>query len=358
MWADVVVIGVKLALVVGVLLTTVPIMVWVERRGSALIQDRLGPNRVGPFGLLQPVVDAVKLMTKEDLIPKGVNLFLYILAPVVSLVVALSTFIAVPFGYDPGADPTNAAPGLELFGQKVSGFIVAPDLNIGILYIFAIASLGVYSIVLAGWASNNKYSLFGGIRASAQAISYELAMTVSVVGVLMSAGSLHLQDVVLAQSGTWLGFIPKWNVFPQIIGAITFMVAAFAETNRLPFDLPEAEAELVAGYHTEYSSMKFAAFFMSEYVHMVTSAALITVLFFGGWTLPGFATPTGWLGGLASIGIFTAKVAFFLWFFVWVRWTLPRFRFDQLMALGWKVMVPLSVLNFLWVGVAIVFGII
>jgi NADH-quinone oxidoreductase subunit H len=358
MWADLVVIGVKLAVVVGVLLTTVPIMVWVERRGSALIQDRLGPNRVGPFGLLQPVVDAVKLMTKENLIPSGVNLFLYVLAPIVALVVALSTFIAVPFGYDPGTDPANPAPGLELFGQPVSGFIVAPDLNIGILYIFAIASLGVYSIVLAGWASNNKYSLFGGIRASAQAISYELAMTVSVVGVLMSAGSLHLQDVVLSQSGTWLGFIPKWNVFPQIIGAITFMVAAFAETNRLPFDLPEAEAELVAGYHTEYSSMKFAAFFMSEYVHMVTSAALITVLFFGGWTLPGFATPTGWLGGLASIGIFAAKVSFFLWFFVWVRWTLPRFRFDQLMALGWKVMVPLSVLNFLWVGVAIAFGII
>jgi NADH-quinone oxidoreductase subunit H len=348
MWVELATVGIKLALIVGVLLTTVPIMVWVERRGSALIQDRLGPNRVGPWGLLQPVVDAVKLLTKENLVPAGVNPLLYVLAPVIALVIALSTFIVVPFGDDPG---------LELFGHPVKGFIVAPDLNIGILYIFAIASLGVYSIVLAGWASNNKYSLYGGIRASAQAISYELAMTVSVVGVLMSAGSLHLGDVVASQSGLWLGFIPRWNVFPQIIGAITFMVAAFAETNRLPFDLPEAEAELVAGYHTEYSSMKFAAFFMSEYMHMVTSAALITLLFFGGWTLPPiFTFASGWATAIASIVVFSLKVAFFLWFFVWVRWTLPRFRFDQLMSLGWKVMVPLSVLNFLWVGVAMALG--
>ncbi len=349
MWAEVAVIGIKLGIGLTVLLTAVPIMVWVERRGSALIQDRLGPNRVGPFGLLQPVVDAVKLMTKENLVPAGVNRFLYLLAPVVALVVAMSTFIAIPFGPDPG---------LELFGHAIGGFIVAPDLNIGILYIFAIASLGVYSLVLAGWASHNKYALLGGIRASAQNISYELAMTVSVVGVLMSTGSLQLADVVQAQSGTWLGFIPKWNVFPQVLGAITFMVAAFAETNRLPFDLPEAEAELVAGYHTEYSSMKFAAFFMSEYVHMVVAAALITVLFFGGWTLPFVPAAQGWAGALVGLGVFAVKVSFFLWFFVWVRWTLPRFRFDQLMALGWKVMVPLSVANFLWVGVAMALGLV
>jgi len=347
MWADVAVIGIKLAAVFGILLTTVPIMVWVERRGSALIQDRLGPNRVGPFGLFQPVVDAVKLIVKENLIPSGVNRFLYILAPAIALTVALSTFIAVPFGKDSG---------LELFGQKVHGFIVAPDLNIGILYIFAIASLAVYSLVLAGWASNNKYSLIGGIRASAQAVSYELAMTISVVGVLMASSSLHLGEVVAHQSGTWLGFLPRWNVLPQILGAVTFMVAAFAETNRLPFDLPEAEAELVAGYHTEYSSMKFAAFFMSEYMHMVTSSALIVVLFFGGWQLPWIALPDGWLGAILSFGVFAAKVAFFLWFFVWIRWTLPRFRFDQLMGLGWKVMVPMSVLNFLWVGVGMALG--
>jgi NADH-quinone oxidoreductase subunit H len=342
MWAELVIIAIKLAAVLGVLLTTVPIMVWVERRGSALIQDRLGPNRVGPFGLFQPVVDAVKLITKENLIPAGVNRFLYVLAPVVALTVALSTFIAVPFGQDDA---------LELFGHAIDGFIVAPDLNIGILYIFAIASLAVYSLVLAGYSSNNKYSLYGGLRASAQAISYELAMTIAVVGVLMVSSSLRLDAVVTHQSGTWLGFLPRWNVIPQFLGAITFMIAAFAETNRLPFDLPEADSELVAGYHTEYSSMKFAAFFMSEYVHMLTSSALITILFFGGWQLPWVALPGGWLGAILSLGIFATKVAFFMWFFVWVRWTLPRFRFDQLMRLGWKVMVPVAVLNFLWVGV-------
>jgi NADH-quinone oxidoreductase subunit H len=348
-WAEILVIGIKLAMLLAILLTTVPVMVWVERRGSALIQDRLGPNRVGPFGLLQPVVDAVKLITKENLVPDNVNRFLFVLAPAMALTVALSTAIAVPFGNDSG---------LELFGQPIRGFIVAPDLNIGILYIFAIASLGVYATVLAGWSSNNKYSLYGGIRASAQTISYELAMTISVVGVLMAAGSLHLHQVVESQAGTWLGVLPRWNVCTQLVGAITFMVAVFAETNRLPFDLPEAEAELVSGYLTEYSSMKYAAFFMGEYVHMTVAAMLMTVLFFGGWTLPWIDLSfVGWLGAVASILIFGAKVAFFLWFFVWVRWTLPRFRFDQLMALGWKVMVPLSVLNFLWVGTAIAMGI-
>jgi len=349
MWAEVLVISIKVLAVTIVLLTTIPIMVWVERRGSALIQDRLGPNRVGPFGLFQPVVDAVKLITKENLIPGNVNRFLYVLAPAAALVIALSTFLAVPFGNDSG---------LEIFGQAIRGFIVAPDLNVGILYIFAIASLGVYATVLAGWSSNNKYSLIGGIRASAQTISYELAMTISVVGVLMAAGSLHLHDVVTAQTGSWLGVLPRWNVCTQFIGALTFMVAVFAETNRVPFDLPEAEAELVSGFFTEYSAMKYATFFMAEYVHMTVGASLMTVLFFGGWTLPWVELPfTGWLGGLASVAIFASKVAFFLWFFVWVRWTLPRFRFDQLMALGWKVMIPLSVLNFLWVGFAMALGI-
>ena len=347
MWAELAVVGVKLAFVLAVMLTTVPIMVWVERRGSALIQDRLGPNRVGPFGLLQPVIDVVKLLTKENLRPEGVKTFLYLLAPVIAIAISLSTFIAVPFGKDSG---------LELFGQPVDGFIVAPNLNIGVLYIFAIASLAVYSVVLAGWSSNNKFALYGGIRASAQAISYELAMTISVVGVLMSAGSLNLQQIVDAQTGTWLGSLPRWNVFPQVLGAVTFMVAVFAETNRLPFDLPEAEAELVAGYHTEYSSMGFAAFYMSEYLHMFVGASLITVLF-GGWNLPWIDIPfNGWAGALLSIGVFATKVALFMWFFVWVRWTLPRFRYDQLMALGWKVMIPLATLNFLWVGVGLALG--
>ena len=348
MWADLAVVGVKLAFVLAVMLTTVPIMVWVERRGSALIQDRLGPNRVGPFGLLQPVIDVVKLLTKENLRPEGVQTFLYLLAPVIAIAISLSTFIAVPFARDTG---------VEVFGQPVRGFIVAPDLNIGVLYVFAIASLAVYSLILAGWASNNKYSLYGGIRASAQAISYELAMTIAVVGVLMSAGSLHLQSIVDAQTGTWLGSLPRWNVCTQLLGAITFVVAVFAETNRLPFDLPEAEAELVAGYHTEYSSMGFAAFYMSEYLHMIVGASLITVLFFGGWNLPWIDIPfDGWAGALLSMGVFAAKVAFFMWFFVWVRWTLPRFRYDQLMALGWKVMIPLATVNFIWVGVALALG--
>ena len=348
MWAEFAVVAVKLAFVLAVMLTTVPIMVWVERRGSALIQDRLGPNRVGPFGLLQPVIDVVKLLTKENLRPEGVQTFLYLLAPVIAIAISLSTFIAVPFARDSG---------LSVFGQPVDGFIVAPNLNIGILYIFAIASLAVYSVVLAGWASNNKFALYGGIRASAQAISYELAMTIAVVGVLMSAGSLHLQQIVDAQTGTWLGFLPRWNVFPQFLGAVTFMVAVFAETNRLPFDLPEAEAELVAGYHTEYSSMGFAAFYMSEYLHMIVGASLMTVIFFGGWNLPWIDVPfVGWAGALFSMGVFASKVAFFMWFFVWVRWTLPRFRYDQLMALGWKVMIPLATLNFLWVGVGLALG--
>ena len=348
MWVELLVITVKMGILLVGLLTTIPIMVWVERRASALMQDRLGPNRVGPFGLFQPIVDAVKLITKENLIQQNVNRFLYVLAPVVALTVALSTAIAIPFGKDSG---------VEVFGHAVRGFIVAPDLNIGILYIFAIASLGVYATVLAGWASNNKFSLIGGIRASAQTISYELAMTISVVGVLMAAGSLSLQTVVESQQGVWLGVLPRWNVCTQLLGAVTFMVAVFAETNRVPFDLPEAEAELVSGYMTEYSSMKYAAFFMGEYVHMAVGSALITVLFFGGWTLPWIELPfSGWLGGLVSIGIFLAKFAFFQFFFVWVRWTLPRFRFDQLMALGWKVMVPLSVLNFLYVGAAMALG--
>jgi NADH-quinone oxidoreductase subunit H len=348
MWAEVVVIGVKLAFVLAVMLTTVPIMVWVERRGSALIQDRLGPNRVGPYGLLQPVIDVVKLLAKEDLRPAGVQTFLYLLAPAIAIAISLSTFIAVPFAHDSG---------LTVFGHAVDGFIVAPKLNIGILYILAVASLGVYSIVLAGWSSNNKYSLYGGIRASAQAISYELAMTIAVVGVLMSAGSLQLLDIVQAQTGASLAHLPRWNVVLQPIGALVFIIAAFAETNRLPFDLAEAESELVAGYHTEYSSMSFAAFYMSEYLHMIVAASLMTVLFFGGWNLPWVDVPFGgWPGALLSMFVFAVKVAFFMWSFVWVRWTLPRFRFDQLMAIGWKVLVPLATLNFLWVGAAMALG--
>jgi NADH-quinone oxidoreductase subunit H len=312
-------------------------MVWVERRASALMQDRLGPNRVGPFGLFQPVVDAVKLITKEDLIPRNVNRFLYILAPVVALTVALSTFIAVPFGSDSG---------LELFGHAVRGFIVAPDLNIGILYIFALGSMNVYGVTLAGWASNNKYALMGGIRSSAQMISYEIAMGLSVIGVLMLTGSLSLVEVVKAQSDVWF-------VVQQPIGFIIFLICGIAECNRSPFDLPEAENELVAGFHVEYSSMKFALFFMAEYAHMIVMGSLITTLFLGGWHLPfvdiSSFQPASLAGQLAvaliPMGVFGTKVFLCLFFFIWLRATYPRLRYDQLMQFGWKVLFPLALLN-------------
>ncbi|MGD1149516.1 MAG: NADH-quinone oxidoreductase subunit NuoH [Thermoanaerobaculaceae bacterium] len=344
MWASVAVTAVKFVLVAAGMLTAVPVMVWVERRGAALIQDRLGPNRVGPFGLLQPVIDAVKLVFKEDLTPANVNRGLFLLAPMISFSVAMVTFIVIPFG---------AGKDITVFGAPLGGLTVAPDLGAGVLFLLAIGSLGVYGIVLAGWSSNNKYSLLGGLRSSAQLISYELSMALAVLGVLLSTGSLRLDDVVARQADhLWLSFIPQWNFIPQFVGFVVFVTAAFAETNRLPFDLAEAETELVAGYHLEYSSMKFAAFFMSEYVNMTTASALIVTLFCGGWTFPGMRHFSGWWLLIASMGAFLVKLAFFLWLFVWVRWSLPRFRYDQLMRLGWKGLLPLATLNLVWVGVA------
>ncbi|MEP0773731.1 MAG: NADH-quinone oxidoreductase subunit NuoH [Acidobacteriota bacterium] len=340
MWAELAITAAKLLAVATVLLTCVPIMVWVERRGAAFIQDRLGPNRVGPMGLLQPVIDAVKLFFKEDLTPGGVNPILYTLAPMVSMFVALVTFIVIPFSADAG---------VEVFGVPLKGIHVAPDLGVGVLYLLAISSLGVYGIVLAGWSSNNKYSLLGGLRSSAQLLSYELSLTMSVLGVILVSGTLNLQEVIARQGPE----IWKWHAVTQPIGFIVFLVAAFAETNRLPFDLAEAETELVAGYHVEYSSMRFASFFMSEYINIVTISALTVTLFLGGWQVPWLtATLSGWPLVLVSAGAFAAKVAFLLWLFVWVRWSLPRFRYDQLMQLGWKGLLPLAALNLLIVGVA------
>ncbi len=342
MWAEAAVTAAKLLVIAVGILTAVPIMVWVERRGAAFIQDRVGPNRVGPFGLIQPIADAVKLLFKEDLTPQGVNRWLYTLAPMISFFVALTTFIVIPFG---------AGKDLTVFGEPLGGLMVAPHLEVGVLYLLAISSLGVYGIVLAGWASNNKYSLLGGLRSSAQLISYELSMTLAVLAVLLATGSLRLDQVVSHQAQT------IWNVIPQVVGFVVFVVAAFAETNRLPFDLAEAETELVAGYHVEYSSMRFAAFFMSEYMNLVTMSALIVTLFFGGWTLPGMEQwLSGWALFVASVAVFIAKVAFFLWLFVWVRWSLPRFRYDQLMQLGWKGLLPLATLNLVWVGAAMAAG--
>ena len=340
MWAEFAVVAIKVVVGAVILLTSVPVMVWVERRGAALIQDRLGPNRVGPLGLFQPVIDVVKLLFKEHVTPAAAHRGLYLLAPMLALFISLVTFIVIPFGS--GDDVT-------LFGVPLGGFTPAAGLDVGVLYLLAIGSLGVYGIVLAGWSSNNKYSLLGGLRSSAQLISYELAMTVSVLGVLLTTGSLRLNDVVAYQQQH------LWNAVPQALGFLTFMIAAFAETNRLPFDLAEAETELVAGYHVEYSSMKFAAFFMAEYMNMFTASALAVTLFLGGWSLPGVHL-TGWLGLLVSMAVFLFKVGFFLWVFVWVRWSLPRFRYDQLMSLGWKGLLPLATLNLVWVGVAMSLG--
>src|SRR5205085_3879024 len=340
----------KIAIVVGALLNVTPIMVWVERRGSALIQDRVGPNRVGPFGLFQSLADAAKFFLKEDIVPAGANKWLYSMAPMFGLIPALTTIAVVPWGRP------FRLPGGRLFEPIVA------DLNVGILLIFALASLSVYGIVTAGWASHNKYSLFGGIRSSAQLISYELALTLAAISALMVAGSLRLTDVVWKQTGYFVLFdtvkIPAWNVFSPAmwLSFVIFSVSAFAETNRLPFDFAEAEAELVAGYHTEYSSMKFALFFMAEYMSMATMSAVITTLFLGGWDVPWYNEPATALGFALSALAFLVKVGFLLFVFVWVRWTIPRLKYDLLMRLGWKVFLPLAVANIVLVAFFIVRG--
>jgi NADH-quinone oxidoreductase subunit H len=322
--------AIKLAVALGILLNVVPVMVWVERRGSALMQDRPGPNRLGPLGLFQALADALKFMFKEDVTPSAVDRPLYLMAPVLGLLPALTTFAVVPFG-----------PDVTLRGRLYE-MVVAPA-QTGVLLFLAIASLGVYSLVMAGYASNNKYSLLGSIRASSQLISYELALTLSVVAVIIPVSSFQLRDVVDYQQHH------VWNVLPQALGFLIFLVAAFAETNRLPFDLPEAESELVAGFHTEYSAMRFATFFMSEYISMTSLSALGATLYFGGWTLPGVHV-SGLLGVAVGLAVLFGKVACFLAFFVWVRWTFPRFRYDQLMRLGWKVLLPLAILNLIVVA--------
>jgi NADH-quinone oxidoreductase subunit H len=332
----------KIALVVSVLMGSVAYLVLAERKVSAFIQHRYGPNRVGPWGLLQPLADGVKFFFKEDIVPPHVNRFIYLLAPVVILVPSLITFAVVPFGDT-----------LPLFGREIR--LQIADLNIGILFILALTSLGVYGIVLGGWGSNNKYSLLGGLRASSQMISYELAMGLSIIGVVMVTGSLRLNEVVAAQQEMLWGVIPRWNILTQPLGCLIFIPAAFAETNRLPFDLPECEQELVAGYHAEYSSMKFAMYFMAEYANMITSSAVIVTLFFGGWHLPWLIPPgANSLGyGLLKVAVFAAKTTAFLFVYIWVRWTLPRFRYDQLMRLGWKVFMPLALANIVATGIVL-----
>ncbi|RME20238.1 MAG: NADH-quinone oxidoreductase subunit H [Deltaproteobacteria bacterium] len=388
------------ALVVGYTVTLVGLVVytWWERRGAGLIQMRPGPNRRGPYGIVQAVADAVKLAMKEDVVPAGANRFLHALAPMIVMAVALTTFAVIPWSGD-----------FELFGKTFR--LQVADLNVGIIYILAISSLAVHGIALAGWASNNKYSLLGGLRGAAQMISYEIGMGLAVVAVIMTSGAVTLSGMVADQAGP----IWKWGLFQAPIAFVIYIVATYAETNRVPFDLPEAESEIVAGYHTEYSSLRFGLFYMGEYVHMAVSAVLITILFFGGWHIPWARELLGphayarlfpvlcGIGGLAALAIawdvmrpkrrrFTkgnglmalvcvvaalvlfalsgavaanleldwvrslagaaaqlavllAKFLFFFWLFIWVRWTLPRFRYDQLMRLGWKVLLPLGLAN-------------
>jgi len=383
---------IKVAVVAFVLLTTLAYLQWIERKVIAHVQLRVGPYRVGPHGLLQPLADVVKLITKEGLIPSHVNKLFYLMAPFVAVTLALISISVLPFGPEIKIGPIDT-------------WMQLTDLRIGILFVLAVSSIGVYGVALGGWASNNKYSLLGGLRSSAQMISYELPLALAVAAPLLLANTLSFRDMVNYQSGYWLGFIPRWNLFPEILGFIVFMIAAFAETNRVPFDLPEAENELVAGFHTEYSSMNFAAFFMAEYANMVTVTCVATLLFLGGWqpafpapysdvipilifavaglialyhglnparrldrfTLP--ATALVFLGIAAIFGLslfvpplkailmalfwFCGKVLFLLFVFIWVRATLPRFRYDQLMRFAWTGLFPLAMINLLATGLIV-----
>ena len=384
---------IKIALLLFIVLTVNAYLTWFERKVVALMQSRVGPHRVGPHGLLQPAADGLKFLFKEDAMPAGVDKFVYLLAPFLALTLSLASLSVIPFG-------PNPLP-FKFFGHQIDLWITNPD--IGLLVLFAITALGVYGVALAGWASNSKYPLLGGLRSSAQMVSYELAMTMSVVGVLLMANSFSLTQIIEAQSGRTLwGLLPAWNIvsfhggFPQIVGFLCFFIAAIAETNRVPFDLPEAESELVAGFHTEYSSFKFAMFFIAEYTSMITVSALCSILFFGGWNspfpatwtithylpsailipfglwviydgikyetifgriiLPGVGTAIAAVG--AALVVFSAaneyiqgpfwllsKIFFFLFFYVWARGTLPRFRYDQLMNIGWKLLLPVSIAN-------------
>ena len=385
---------VKIALLLFMVLTVNAYLTWFERKVVAHIQSRWGPHRVGPHGLLQPLADGLKFLFKEDPTPAGVDKFVYFLAPLLSLALALTSIAVIPFGPDP----------IHLFGRDI--YLGIADLNMGILALFAITALGVYGIALAGWSSNSKYPLLGGLRSSAQMISYELSLTMSVVGVLLLAGSFNLREIIDAQAHHPQWGIFGWNIWPQILGFICFFISAIAETNRVPFDLPEAESELVAGFHTEYASFKFAMFFIAEYTSMITVSCLCAILFFGGWLSPFPATPawnfTHYLPSLLLIpfGLWViwdgiryetifgrlilpaigmaigaagaallyfpqvneflqgpfwllSKVFVFLFIYVWMRGTLPRLRYDQLMNFGWKLLLPVSIANVIITAFAI-----
>ena len=327
--------GLPQALIVGAILLVVvglaAILIWVERRALGIWQDRWGPNRVWFLGLGQVVADMIKIFTKEDWVPPFADKAVFVIAPAIVMATILIAFAVVP-----------VAPGVT----------VAGNWNVGLLFFLGMTSLAAYSAMLGGWASNNKYALLGALRGSAQSITYEVFMGLSLMGVVAQAGSFSLQDIVRAQDGTWLGFIPKWNVIPQFFGFLTFMVAGLAETHRLPLDLPEAEHELTAGFHTEYSGMKFGMFFVGEYVAVVLVSAMLTTLFFGGWLGPTFGPE--WLQALQPIGWFAMKTGAFILFFILMRAAIPRPRYDQLMGFGWKILLPITVLNLVVTGAYVV----
>jgi NADH-quinone oxidoreductase subunit H len=319
-----------IVVVFHMLVLSAAFMVWMERKVCAYIQDRSGPNRVGFEGVLQPFADVIKLLFKEPLRPKAADTLLFVIAPLISTAAAFTAFAVVPFGTE-----------TTLFGWLAKPVpLHITDVNVAVLVIFAVTSMGIYGIVIAGWSSNSKYSLLGALRSSAQMISYELSYGLALAAVIMMAGTLSLREIVVDQSGYWWGFIPRWFIFLQPLGFLIYMIAGVAETNRAPFDFPEAEQELVAGYHTEYSSMSFAMFFLAEYVNMVTVSAVATSLYLGGWLGPILPDWLGWVW-------FLVKVFLLLFFYVWMRWTLPRYRYDQLMEFGWKYLLPAAVLNLL-----------
>ncbi|MCE9600393.1 MAG: NADH-quinone oxidoreductase subunit NuoH [Spirochaetia bacterium] len=330
---ELIVIAVKCVAAIALVLGAVPHMIWMERKVSADFQLRIGPNRMGPAGLFQLPIDAIKLFFKEAFAPRGVDTFMYLAAPVAAFIPGLLTFAVIPVG--------------EVTFVDGSFRLAVADLELGIITILAISSLTSYGIAYAGWSSGNQFSLLGGVRSCAQLISYEIVLGLSVLSVIMMMGTLNLTEIVHAQNQLKFGWLPAWNIILLPLTFVLFLIAAFAETNRAPFDLPEAEQELVGGYHTEYTGLRYAWFMFGEYAGMFTMSSLITVLFLGGWTLPGLTLPHGVFGGLISFGIFLVKVVAMIFFFMWVRWTLPRLRWDQLMRFGWKRLIPVGLLNLL-----------
>lgn len=341
--ADIIIRIVLIVIIFAISLVVAMYSTYAERKFAAFFQDRVGPNRAGPWGILQPLADGGKMFLKEEIIPTNSNMFLFIAGPSLAILTACIGSAVIPWG-------GTLTIGTHTFDLQVT------DINVGILYIFGVVSLGVYGIMIGGWASNNKYSLLGAIRAASQNISYEIAMGLSIIALLMTTGTLSLHEIAAQQHGFWKGNYFSWNVFSQPLGFLLFLVCAFAETNRSPFDLPECETELVGGYHTEYSSMKLGFYLFAEYINMFVSSAVMATLYFGGYNFPfmDLIHSPNLVTILGTVFLF-GKIFLFIFFFMWVRWTIPRFRYDQLMDLGWKILIPLAILNIILTGVWITF---